>query len=270
MTLPDYREEIELLTGSVRAAGKVALGYFRASAKVWTKANNSPVSEADIAVETLLAAQLRAARPDYGWLSEESVDDGTRLRSPRTFIVDPIDGTRSFVAGGTDWTIPVAVVEGGRPVAAVLFAPARDELYTASVGSGATRNGTPIHVSARTSLDGASLAISRRFLRDLADDGLRARSLFFASLAYRLARIADGRLDGAAIKPDARDWDLAAADLILHEAGGLLCDFSGRAPRYDRAETGHPPLVAGPPALREALTRIAERAEAMAGTPEGG
>lgn len=264
MNLPDYRDDLALLTGSVRAAGKVALGYFRSSAKVWTKANDSPVSEADIAVETFLAAELRAARPNYGWLSEESVDDGTRLRAPRTFIIDPIDGTRSFITGGTDWTIPVAVVEKGRPVAAVLFAPARDEFYAALAGGGATRNDEPIGVSNRTSLDGASLAISRRFLRDLADEGLRARSVFFASLAYRLARIADGRLDGAAIKPDARDWDLAAADLILHEAGGLLCDLAGGPPRYDRPDTGHPPLVAGPPALREALIRIAERAEAIA------
>jgi myo-inositol-1(or 4)-monophosphatase len=148
----------------------------------------------------------------------------------------------------------------------VLFAPARDEFYAAVAGGGATRNGDQIRVSRRTTLDGASVAVSRRFLRDLADEGLRARSIFYASLAYRLARIADGRLDGAAIKPDARDWDLAAADLILHEAGGLLCDLAGRAPRYDRAETGHPPLVAGPPALREALTGIALRAEIMAGT----
>jgi myo-inositol-1(or 4)-monophosphatase len=161
------------------------------------------------------------------------------------------------------------VVEKGRPVAAVLFAPARDEFYAAAAGGGATRNGTSIRVSNRTGLDGASLAISRRFLRDLADEGLRARSVFFASLAYRLARIADGRLDGAAIKPDARDWDLAAADLILHEAGGLLCDLAGRPPRYDRPDTAHPPLIAGPPALREALTRIAERAEALAGTDRG-
>jgi myo-inositol-1(or 4)-monophosphatase len=270
VTLPHHQDDLELLTGSVRAAGKVALGYFRASPKVWNKPNDSPVSEADIAVETMLARTLRAARPDYGWLSEESVDDGTRLRSPRTFIIDPIDGTRSFISGGTDWTIPVAVVEAGRPVAAVLFAPARDEFYSATVGGGAVRNGEPIRVSTRNSLDGASLAISRRFLRDLADEGLRARSIFYASLAYRLARIADGRLDGAVIKPDARDWDLAAADLILHEAGGLLCDLAGRPPRYDRAETGHPPLIAGPSALREALTRIGQRAEAMAGAADSG
>jgi myo-inositol-1(or 4)-monophosphatase len=245
------------------------LGYFRASVKVWTKANDSPVSEADIAVETLLAAELRAARPAYGWLSEESVDDGSRLRVSRTFVLDPIDGTRSFISGGIDWTIPVAVVERGRPVAAVLYAPARDELYSATAGSGARRNDQPIKVSARTGLDGANLAISRKFLRDLADEGLRARSIFFASLAYRLARIADGRLDGAAIKADARDWDIAAADLIVHEAGGVLCDLSGQVPRYDRNNTSHPPLIAGPPALQDPLTRLAERATALPGTQQG-
>jgi myo-inositol-1(or 4)-monophosphatase len=165
---------------------------------------------------------------------EESEDDGG-LRAARTFIVDPIDGTRSFIDGGTDWTIPIAIVEDGRPIAAVLIAPCRDELYDAVSGGGSRLNGRPIHVSQRRTMTGATLAVSRRLLRGEAGDGpVGARTVFYASLAYRLARIADGRLDGAAIKADARDWDLAAADLLVHEAGGLLSDLDGNIPRCDR------------------------------------
>src|SRR5690606_27254377 len=120
-----------------------------------------------------------------------------------TFIVDPIDGTRAFIAQATDWTIPIAVVEAGRPIAAVVVAPARSEIYRAIKGGGAFRNDQPISVSGRESLDGAKLAVSNRLLQSEAvDPPIRARSVFYASLAYRLARIADGRLDGAAIKPN--------------------------------------------------------------------
>jgi len=256
--------ELDLLTSAARTAGSLALDYQKKPAKVWLKAQNSPVSEADIAVNDLLSETLRGARPDYGWLSEESEDDGSRLRADRTFIVDPIDGTRSFIDGGTDWTIPIAIVEDGRPIAAVLIAPRRDEFYDAASGGGSRLNGRPIHVSHRRTLTGAALAVSRRFLRGDAGDGpVGARTVFYASLAYRLARIADGRLDGAAIKADARDWDLAAADLLVHEAGGLLADLDGNVPRYDRADTSHPPLIAGPPALAGALAQLAR---SMAGT----
>ncbi len=259
--LPSRQTELDLLTEAVRAAGEVALGYFGGSAKVWTKSNDSPVSEADIAVEETLLRSLRGARPDYGWLSEETVDDGSRLVAARTFVVDPVDGTRSFIAGGTDWTIPIAIIEAGRPIAAALMAPCRHELYQAVSGGGARLNGEPIGVSGRSALAGATLAVSRRFLRPgHGEPEIGAKTVFFASLAYRLARIADGRLDGAAIKADARDWDLAAADLLVHEAGGLLCDLDGNPPRYDRAVTNHPPLVAGPPALRGALVRLARLA----------
>ena len=266
--LPSRQAELELLTEAVRAAGEVALTWFGGSAKVWTKGNDSPVSDADIAVEETLLRALRGARPDYGWLSEETVDDGSRLVAKRTFVVDPVDGTRSFIAGGTDWTIPIAIIEAGRPIAAALLAPCRHELYQATSGGGAVLNGEAIRVSDRAALEGATLSVSRRLLRPgHGEPEIGAKSVFFASLAYRLARIADGRLDGAAIKAEARDWDLAAADLLVQEAGGLLCDLDGRAPRYDRAETNHPPLVAGPPALQAALVRLTRKALSGAAPP---
>ncbi len=234
---PSLQQELDLLMRYVGEAAEIALGFFRNGARSWLKAGNSPVTEADIAVDRLLHARLLEARPGYGFLSEESEDDGSRLTAERTFIVDPIDGTRAFIAGATDWTIPVAVVENGRPIVCVVAAPARHELYRCIVGEGAFRNDEPIHVSARKTLEGAELAVSQRLLRSISDSApIQARSVFYASLAYRLARVADGRLDGAAIKPNAQDWDLAAVDLLVHEAGGLLADLDGNpsALRSDR------------------------------------
>lgn len=251
------QSELELLVAAAEAAAEMALSFFRNDAKVWTKAGHSPVSEADIAIDHLLHDRLLEARPGYGYLSEETEDDGSRLVVPRTFIVDPIDGTRGFISGTTDWTIPIAVVEAGRPIAAVLIAPAREELYQAILGGGTYRDGERTEVSRRKDLDGATLAVSQRLLRSASvSDRARAKSVFHASLAYRLARVADGRSDGAAIKANARDWDLAAADLLVREAGGQLTYLDGKLPRYDRPETDHGPMVAGPPALCPLLARL--------------
>ncbi|MGD9738264.1 MAG: 3'(2'),5'-bisphosphate nucleotidase CysQ [Bauldia sp.] len=259
--LSTHSDDLALLVDAVKTAGELALSFVGKPPKMWTKANDSPVTEVDIAIEALLEERLRAARPDYGWLSEEREDDGSRLRAPRTFVVDPIDGTRAFITGGTDWTIPIAIVEAGRPVAAALIAPRRSELYTAIVGGGAFMNGDPIRVSERDTLNGATLAVSRRLLKwNEGAEPIRARNQFYASLAYRLARVADGRLDAVAVRAGARDWDLAAADLLVHEAGGFLCDLDGQPPRYDRPDTDHPPLVASPPRLREAMLRLTRNA----------
>lgn len=253
-------DERNLLVEAVGGAAELALTFFRANAKVWTKAGDSPVTEADIAIDDLLRHELLAARPDYGYLSEETEDDGSRLRSPRTFIVDPIDGTRAFIANATDWTIPIAVVEAGRPIVSVICAPARGEIFHAEAGDGAFLNGARIGVAGTASLGGATMAVSRRLFDLAGESAPKFRSLFHASLAYRLAQVADGRLDGVAIKPNAKDWDIAAADLLLHEAGGALTYLDLTVPRYDRPTTGHEALVAGPPPIHGELLRVARLA----------
>jgi myo-inositol-1(or 4)-monophosphatase len=263
--LPPLEAELDLLTDAVRAAGEVALGYFGNSPNVWAKVGDSPVSDADIAVDRMLAGRLLALRPSYGWLSEETEDAGTRLTAPRTFIVDPIDGTRDFIAGGRAWTIPLAIVEAGEPVAAVIYAPAKEEMYQAVRGRGATLNGAPIRVSDRTSLHGARIAGPRRLFRPpLIPDDVHVSVRFHASLAYRLALVAAGRLDGAAVKGAAHDWDLAAADLIVREAGGTIAGLDGSVLRYDRKEISHPPIVAATPGLVDEIGALMRAALAAA------
>jgi myo-inositol-1(or 4)-monophosphatase len=139
-------EDLELIRVAAEEAGKIAMGYFGRDPEVWLKAGVSPVSEADYAVDAFLKGSLRAARPDYGWLSEETVDTPDRLTANRTFVVDPIDGTRAFLERRDVWCVSIAVVENGRPLAGVLDCPAREEVYVAAPGKGATLNGKRISV----------------------------------------------------------------------------------------------------------------------------
>ncbi len=237
--------DLALLRSAAGEAAALAMRYFRKSPKVWTKNAASPVSEADIAVDTLLKQRLLEARPDYGWLSEETEDDLSRMKKTALFVVDPIDGTRAFVNGERTWCISVAVVIGGRPVAGVLDCPATGEVFEAAAGNGAFLNGKPIRVSAPAG--GFHLAGPKPIIEKAAPHlpGPVRRHDPVPSLAYRIAMVAAGRIDGTYVKPDARDWDLAAADIILSEAGGALWRPVAKPPLYGRRETAHASLIAG-------------------------
>jgi myo-inositol-1(or 4)-monophosphatase len=237
--------DAKLLNDTVREAGALALSLFRTELKNWTKGASSPVSEADIAVNDLLEARLRSATPDYGWLSEESADDEARLARELVWIVDPIDGTRGYLAGREDWCVSVALVEGAAPVLAAVFAPVTEEFFFAARGQGATRNGEPIFATGGTALDFARVAGPKPLVERLkptpADITLHPR---IASLALRLCRVAQGDLDAAFAGGQSRDWDLAAANLIVQEANGRMTALSGDAILYNRREVAHGVLVA--------------------------
>jgi myo-inositol-1(or 4)-monophosphatase len=234
-----------LLADTVREAGALALSLFRTELKNWTKGASSPVSEADIAVNDLLEKRLRAATPEYGWLSEESADDPSRLGKHLTWIVDPIDGTRGYLAGKEDWCVSVALVEDAAPLLAAVFAPATDEFFFAVRGRGASCNGVAIHATSGTGLDFSRVAGPKPLVERLRlfpnDIILHPR---IGSLALRLCRVADGKLDAAFAGGQSRDWDLAAADLIVHEADGSMTALSGDAISYNRREVTHGVLVA--------------------------
>ena len=245
------------LVAAVREAGALALGMFRKELKTWTKNGSSPVSEADIAVDRLLRERLTGAAPDYGWRSEESGDAPARLGEKRVWIVDPIDGTRAFIRGIPDWSIAAALVEHGRPLLGVIFAPAEGALFAATIGSGATLNGAPIHVSDGQSLDGIRVAGPRRHLDELARKvpGIEMVPKIH-SLALRLARVAQAAIDVGFASGASNDWDLAAADLLVHEAGGTLTDVEGRVLTYNRTNSVHGALVAAGRSRHRALLEI--------------
>jgi myo-inositol-1(or 4)-monophosphatase len=234
-----------VLTETVREAGALALSLFRTELKNWTKGASSPVSEADIAVNDLIAGRLRSATPDYGWLSEESADDEVRLGKRLVWIVDPIDGTRGYLAGHQDWCVSVALVEDARPLLAAVFAPASDEFFFAERGRGSWLNGVPVSATSGTELDFSRLAGPKPLVERLNRTGgeitLHPR---IGSLALRLCRVAQGRLDAAFAGGQSRDWDLAAANLIVQEANGSMTALSGDTILYNRREVTHGVLVA--------------------------
>ncbi len=234
-----------LLAEAVREAGALALSLFRTELKNWTKGASSPVSEADIAVNDLLEKRLREATPDYGWLSEESADDAARLKRRLVWVVDPIDGTRNYLGGKEDWCVSVALVENGSPLLASVFAPATDEFFFAARGQGASCNGAPLRATSGTELDFARVAgpkpLVERMKKTLGEITLHPR---IGSLALRLCRVADQKLDVAFAGGNSHDWDLAAADLIVHEADARLTALSGDAIIYNRREVTHGVLVA--------------------------
>src|SRR5580704_10171502 len=238
---------------------------FRKPMNNWTKGEaQSPVSDADIAVDNLLRERLRD--DDIAWLSEESVDDPVRLKARFVWVVDPIDGTRAYIGGLPDWSVSAALVENGRPVAACLFAPVSEEFFAAVSGAGATRNGTAIAVSNGAGLAQARIAGPKRLL-----ERLQAVSPPFTvmprthSLALRLARVVEGTFEAAFAGGNSHDWDLAAADLLVHEAGGALSPFGGGSVTYNCPVPRHGMLVAAGRDRHAALLEII-REERLAST----
>lgn len=244
---------------AVRAAAAIALPFFKpggeTSARVWSKAGGSPVTEADVEVDAFLKVRLSELLPEAAWLSEETRDDPVRLEHDLVWIVDPIDGTRAFLSGHRDWSIAVALLSVGQPVLGIVDAPACRHSYEAVAGHGALRDGAPIRVSSRTTLPGARVTgpkpLFDRLARGVAPGGDAGfeRIERIPSLALRVARVADGAIDVGLVSKDARDWDLAGADLILREAGGAVCDLAGRPTLYNRPDPVHGELIAAPAGL---------------------
>ena len=241
------------LASAVREAGALALHMFRGRPASWIKGASSPVSEADLAVDALLRERLLAIR-DAGWLSEETEDDPARLQRTEVWVVDPIDGTRAYLAGLAEWVIAAALVRFGRPLVAALYAPVSDELFLSVAVGGATLNGAPIKASAGDQLAGATFSGAKRRLDSLAAVEPRiVTAPRIPSLALRLARVATGALDGTFAAANSHDWDLAAADLLVHEAGGLVTTLTGESLIYNRPDPVHGALVAAGRARHELL-----------------
>jgi myo-inositol-1(or 4)-monophosphatase len=242
--------DLALLESCVRKAGEIARNFYGTQFKRWSKDGGSPVTEADLAVDAYLKENLLAARPGYGWLSEESIDNAERLSAARVFVVDPIDGTVAFLKHRPHFTICAAVVENGRPLAAVVYNPISEECFTAQLGGGAFLNGAPIHVADRQAIPGARMLGPKTTF----ENGWPEMEISsFSSIAYRVTLVATGQYDAMVSLSVKRDWDLAAADLILREAGGLLTDETGAALIYNRAAATQRASIAAGPQLHAAL-----------------
>jgi len=252
----------EIMRQAAIAGGDIAMASFRpgqqTSARVRYKTGNSPVSDADEAVDAFLKETLTAALPSAGWLSEETRDDRVRLDHDLCWVVDPIDGTRAYCAGDSNWTVAIALVEKGRPLAGVVHAPALGEHYSAVRGAGAEMNGAPILASPREQALGARVAGPGPMVDKLEHyTGALTKMPRLPSLALRLARVASNDLDIALVSAHARDWDIAAADLLIEEAGGLLTGLDGFRPVYNLRDPQHETLISsGAPLHGEVLEGV--------------
>jgi myo-inositol-1(or 4)-monophosphatase len=251
---------------AICAAGNLALAYYRAGAPTTAgishKAGGSPVTEADRIVDRYLAQHLKPLLPDAGWLSEETEDSPARLSREQVLIIDPIDGTRGFMRGQDGWAIAVALVGKGRPLLGIVHAPALGQTYIAVKGAGARLNDKAIRVSKLPAIrEGAKIAAPKLLAERLQEAGLNFDlQPRIPSLALRIANVASGALDAGFASHSARDWDIAAADLILREAGGRLATLDGSEILYNRRDTYHGPLTAAPEQIHAEVNAAARLA----------
>ncbi|MFY0693278.1 MAG: 3'(2'),5'-bisphosphate nucleotidase CysQ [Paracoccaceae bacterium] len=219
-------DDLTLLVEAARASGTIAKRFFKAAPEVWDKDDNAgPVTEADLAIDEMLRCELTAARPDYGWLSEETEDNPERLSREKVFIVDPIDGTRAFIAGESNFSHSLAIAQNGRITAAAVYLPIKDKLYAATADGPSTLNGEPIRASSAP-VEGARMLAARSNLDPEHWKGSVPPVVrhFRPSLAYRLCLVADGKFDAMLTLRDCWEWDIAAGDLIVRQAGGQVTD----------------------------------------------
>ena len=242
-------------------AGELALAHYRRKPRSWRKSDGTPVSDADLAVDELLRSRLLQEFPHLGWMSEESLGLLPSAASP-LWIVDPIDGTRSFLDGDDGWCIAAALVAEGRPVVAGIFRPATNESFEAVAGGGARLNGKAIGVSRRRRLEGSQLMVKPRLLArsDWAKAWPRVGTGTTGSLALRMCHVATGSYDAAIALGDKADWDMAAGDLIVHEAGGVVSDLEGVPLTYGPGRPGRDGFIAaGAGVYDEILSHTAGR-----------
>lgn len=249
-------DDLALLVAAAHAAGEIARRHFGDGPKSWEKAaGQGPVSEADLEIDDMLRTHLLAARPDYGWLSEESVDDPARLNCPRLFIVDPIDGTRAFLEGQTGFSHALAIVEHGKPIAAVVHLPMMGLTYAASRGQGAYLGEQRLRVTGCTTPSGARILATRpQMTAEYWPGGVPAIDRHFRpSLAWRLALVAEGKFDGMVNLRPTWHWDIAAGVLLIEEAGGVVTTGTGDAVLFNTPKPASDGVIAAGNALHYGL-----------------
>ena len=230
--------------------------------RAWDKSPGNPVCDADMAVDAFLKRELGALLPAAGWLSEETVDEPSRLDSDLVWLVDPIDGTRDFLRARPGWAGSVALLRAGRPLLGVLEAPALGQRWEAEAGVGATRNGEILHASRRERLPGARVPADTLPKNDADLVPVKRHN----SIALRIAMVAADEADLCATLRWGYEWDIAAATLIAREAGAAVSDAFGDPLIYNKRDPRAFGMLVSAPAIHAAaVSRLADRAVEIAG-----
>lgn len=232
----------------------------RTQVERWEKKPGEIVCEADLQVNAMLREMLERIAPDAGWLSEETADNAERLDRERIWIVDPIDGTRDYLAGKPGWAVSVALVERGKPVVGILAAPARNELWVAQAGQGALRNGRTLSASIRGQFAGARVPADRLPAVDTDLTAVHKPN----SIALRMGMVAANEADLLATVRWGNEWDIAASTLIAQEAGACVTDALGGVLLFNRPEpTALGVLCCAPAIHAAAVERLSDRARKL-------
>lgn len=245
----NFPAELALAIEAARAAGVVVMKSFRTDQKVSFKSPDQPLTQADLAADALIKSALLGERPTYGWLSEETADTTDRLARTHVWVVDPIDGTRSFVAGRPEFAISIGLAVNGVAQLGVVYNPATDELFTALRGGGAYagERAVPLAPDRERAVIAASRSeIGRGEFASFTND---YDILPTGSTAYKLAKVGTGEADIFLSRGPKAEWDLCAGALIVAEAGGVVTDLAGHALQYNRPD----PHITGVLAARAAL-----------------
>lgn len=241
--------ELKIAKEAAIEAGGLILNYYKADYEIKDKGYHNPVTTADHAADTRLKEILTEARPVYGWLSEETVDSPDRLDKERTWVVDPLDGTKEFIEGVPHFVVSVALVENGNPIIGVLFNPVTKELFTASTGEGAFLDDKPIRCLTKDEVSDMVILNSRSETRRglwTPFDGAFGELRSIGSVAYKLGLTAAGKADIFASLRPKNEWDICAGNCIINEAGGKLIDLRGNRIIFNQEKTLiEPGLIAG-------------------------
>lgn len=250
------------LIPAIKKAGNVALDFFENPTGIETKSDGSQVSAADYAVNELLKNELLALDPTIAWLSEESPIDPNREQASRIWIIDPIDGTSSYLNGEHDWTIVAALIENNKPILGAVYNPIRSELFIAEKNKGASLNQVPIAISQTSNIANANIITSKsHYKRTFQEPDDRPSYMWRCSMAYRIALVASGQVDATISLTPKSDWDIAAAHLILEEAGGIIGTPDGAQILYNKPKLKHPGIVASTNKLYKSLIKKTAKAK---------
>ena len=232
--------ELKSAIDAAREAGSIIMNYYQSKYEIRDKSYHNPVTTADHAADTYLKNTLTKAYPEYGWLSEETVDTKERLSHSRTWVVDPLDGTKEFIEGVPHFVVSVALVEDGEPIIGVLYNPASDELFTGAKNEGAFLNSKRLNCSTKNDFKDMVILNSRSETRNglwepYATDFKEQRAI--GSVAYKLGLTSAAKADIFASLRPKNEWDICAGHCILREAGGEMVTLEGKPITYNNPKT---------------------------------